>query len=191
MRGQRAERIEYLLLHRFHFAKYILPERKPFEQNKGKGRQGFAEEEEEEEPAGKVGGTSRKRAKAAYAGGLVLEPKKGLYDHFILLLDFNSLYPSIIQEYNLCFTTVNWTKFMMDGQASSSAGLKELADKAAAKSAARQVKAKRKDSKEEDDEDEDEDDEAVLAKNERRKSARGGAGPTYVPGDQAAEEPAP
>ena len=85
--GGRAERIEYLLLHEFHRRKYILPDKRV---NSKKSKDG----------------KSQTRKKAAYAGGLVLEPKKGLYDTYILLLDFNSLYPSIIQEYNICYTTV-------------------------------------------------------------------------------------
>ena len=93
--SQRAQRIEYLLLHEFHNNKFILP-------NKMSGKDRVAVDGDEEGQGG-----SKKGGKGPqYAGGLVLEPKKGLYERYILLLDFNSLYPSIIQEYNICFTTV-------------------------------------------------------------------------------------
>jgi DNA polymerase alpha subunit A len=90
MMGARAERVEYLLLHTFHDKKFILPD-KQIPKRDGKGN-------------------FKKRGKAKYAGGLVLAPKAGFYDKIVLLLDFNSLYPSIIQEYNVCFTTVDRRK---------------------------------------------------------------------------------
>jgi DNA polymerase alpha subunit A len=103
----RAERVEYLLLHEFHRLKYVLPEKAVFNNKKG----GFAADDgDDEDGDGEEGGGSKKwskRKKAAYSGGLVLDPKRGLYDKYIMVLDFNSLYPTIIQEFNICFTTVS------------------------------------------------------------------------------------
>jgi DNA polymerase alpha subunit A len=96
MSGTRAERNEYILLHEFHRNKYICPDK---EYGKGRAKQAHDNEDDDE-------GTDTKK-KDKYKGGLVFEPEKGLYDKFILVMDFNSLYPSIIQEYNICFTTVD------------------------------------------------------------------------------------
>lgn len=98
--GTRAERNEYILLHEFHRNKYICPDKAVF---KGKRE---IEEENQEEGAGDA------KKKDKYKGGLVFEPEKGLYDKFVLVMDFNSLYPSIIQEFNICFTTVDRTKLV-------------------------------------------------------------------------------
>ncbi|KAI8826187.1 DNA polymerase family B-domain-containing protein [Fimicolochytrium jonesii] len=102
MTGARAERNEYLLLHEFHDKKFVVPD-KTLPGAKIVVDQ-LQEGDDQPEPAKKAGASARR--KPAYAGGLVLEPKKGFYDKYVLLLDFNSLYPSIIQEYNICFTTV-------------------------------------------------------------------------------------
>ncbi|KAK8114805.1 DNA polymerase alpha catalytic subunit [Apiospora kogelbergensis] len=102
--GTRAERNEYILLHEFHRKKYICPDKQQF---RAKAK---AEDENEEEA-----GDSKKKDK--YKGGLVFEPEKGLYDKFVLVMDFNSLYPSIIQEFNICFTTVDRTSLSQDDEA--------------------------------------------------------------------------
>ncbi|XP_022162761.1 DNA polymerase alpha catalytic subunit [Myzus persicae] len=96
--GGRAERNEYLLLHAFNEKGYILPDKQYKKRSVNKN-----EDNVEEENTKKNG-----RKKAQYLGGLVLDPKIGFYDKMILLMDFNSLYPSIIQEYNICFTTVSF-----------------------------------------------------------------------------------
>ncbi|KAF9100336.1 DNA-directed DNA polymerase alpha catalytic subunit pol1 [Mortierella sp. GBA35] len=97
----RAVRNEYLLLHEFHRNKYICPD-KSFYKDKEQPIINIDADDADEAAAPKKGS----KRKPQYSGGLVLEPKKGFYDQYVLLLDFNSLYPSIIQEYNICFTTV-------------------------------------------------------------------------------------
>ena len=43
---------------------------------------------------------------STYEGATVIEPKKGFYEVPIATLDFASLYPSIMQAYNLCYSTL-------------------------------------------------------------------------------------
>ncbi|CCA69546.1 related to POL1-DNA-directed DNA polymerase alpha, 180 KD subunit [Serendipita indica DSM 11827] len=98
LNGGRAERNEYILLHEFHSLKYICPDK-----TWGKKAAAAAKVEAEE---GDGAATNTKSKRDKYKGGLVFEPKRGLWDKIILVMDFNSLYPSIIQEYNIDFTTV-------------------------------------------------------------------------------------
>nr|XP_050870049.1 DNA polymerase alpha catalytic subunit-like isoform X2 [Vespula vulgaris] len=84
--GSQMERNEFLLLHAFHANDYILPDSSKLNKNI------------ESEISGKKISTHK--------GGLVLTPIKGFYTTLILLMDYISLYPSIIIEYNLCFSTI-------------------------------------------------------------------------------------
>ncbi|KAI0272419.1 hypothetical protein BC834DRAFT_921889 [Gloeopeniophorella convolvens] len=100
LNGGRAERNEYILLHEFHRLKYICPDKQW-----GKKAAPAKVEQDEDGEGGETKTSKGRRDK--YKGGLVFEPKRGLWDKFILVMDFNSLYPSIIQEYNIDFTTVD------------------------------------------------------------------------------------
>eukprot|EP00049_Salpingoeca_infusionum_P006656 m.109809 g.109809 ORF g.109809 m.109809 type:complete len:1528 (-) comp13382_c3_seq1:218-4801(-) len=99
----RSDRNEFLLCHEFHRRKFIVPDHPDLKKQKEEAAEKAAADGDGNAAAQPASG----RRKPAYAGGLVLEPKRGFYDNYILLLDFNSLYPSIIQEYNICFTTVD------------------------------------------------------------------------------------
>ncbi|GAA5888512.1 hypothetical protein JCM6882_008978 [Rhodosporidiobolus microsporus] len=107
--GNRAERNEYILLHRFNETGFIVPDKisswekkeqiKKAEKSKKKKAR---DDNGEDEPKVEV-----KREK--FKGGLVFEPEKGLWDRYILVMDYNSLYPSIIQEFDIDFSTIDWT----------------------------------------------------------------------------------
>lgn len=105
MNGGRAERNEYILLHEFHRLKYICPD-KTYGKKTPKPQPEADDADGEGGGGGGGGGKSSKGKRDKYKGGLVFEPKRGLWDKYILVMDFNSLYPSIIQEYNIDFTTV-------------------------------------------------------------------------------------
>ncbi|CAI8054471.1 DNA polymerase delta catalytic subunit [Geodia barretti] len=48
----------------------------------------------------------KSEAQEEYAGATVIEPSRGYYNIPIATLDFSSLYPSIMQAHNLCYTTL-------------------------------------------------------------------------------------
>lgn len=109
--GNRAERNEYILLHRFHETGYIVPDKIASWEKKAqiakaekskKKQKGGVDANDEDEPKVEV-----KREK--FKGGLVFEPEKGLWDRYVLVMDYNSLYPSIIQEFDIDFSTIDWT----------------------------------------------------------------------------------
>ncbi|KAK9364876.1 hypothetical protein V1509DRAFT_634993 [Lipomyces kononenkoae] len=109
--GTRSERNEYILLHEFTKNKYIVPDKQHGQQQQQQQQQSKKQhdldEEDDEQHNDDDAVVSSNRKKDKFKGGLVFEPEKGLYDKYVLVMDFNSLYPSIIQEFNICFTTVD------------------------------------------------------------------------------------
>ena len=102
----RAARCEMLLLHQFYEKNYLFPDKyHRTELNEDEDKED-EDEDDDEVNEGINNIQKNQKRKPQYLGGLVLEPHPGLYDDIILVMDFNSLYPSIIQEYNISFETV-------------------------------------------------------------------------------------
>ncbi len=84
--GGQTQRVSNMLLYEFKQRDFVFPEK----------------------PTGdEMERRNERRQKEALKGGLVLEPEKGLHtDYCISVLDFKSLYPSIMSTYNICPTTL-------------------------------------------------------------------------------------
>ncbi|GAA6059765.1 hypothetical protein JCM10212_001973 [Sporobolomyces blumeae] len=107
--GNRAERNEFILLHRFNETGFIVPDKvasweKKEQIKKEDQKKSKKARDETGEDAPKI-----EVKKEKFKGGLVFDPERGLWDRFILVMDYNSLYPSIIQEFDIDFSTIDWT----------------------------------------------------------------------------------
>ncbi|KAL8283423.1 hypothetical protein RQP46_005833 [Phenoliferia psychrophenolica] len=107
--GGGAERNEFILMHKFNEQGYVCPDKVASWEKKAQiekettaARKKKAKDAGEEEAEVVM-------TKEKFKGGLVFESQKGLWDRFVLVMDFNSLYPSIIQEYDINFPTIDWT----------------------------------------------------------------------------------
>ena len=67
LNGGRSELNEYILLHEFHRKKYICPDKYAWERKR----------------------RDETEKKDKFKGGLVFEPKRGVWDKYILVMDFN------------------------------------------------------------------------------------------------------
>ncbi|MFP4116103.1 MAG: family B DNA polymerase [Candidatus Aenigmatarchaeota archaeon] len=84
--GGQTQRVSNMLLYEFMKRDFVFPQ-KPSDEEVGKRKD--------------------RREEEALKGGLVLEPEKGLHtDSCISVLDFKSLYPSIMGTYNICPSTL-------------------------------------------------------------------------------------
>ncbi|GAA5950464.1 hypothetical protein JCM10213_003586 [Rhodosporidiobolus nylandii] len=106
--GNRAERNEYILLHRFNETGFIVPDKIASWEKKAQ----IAKADKKAKGKGKAAGDDEPKVEVKrekFKGGLVFEPEKGLWDRYVLVMDYNSLYPSIIQEFDIDFSTIDWT----------------------------------------------------------------------------------
>lgn len=108
--GNRAERNEYILLHRFNETGYIVPDKiSSWEKREQIAKADKSAKKKNRAKAGDEAEPKVEVRREKFKGGLVFEPEKGLWDRYVLVMDYNSLYPSIIQEFDIDFSTIDWT----------------------------------------------------------------------------------